>query len=351
MYISIEKAAEILKQNGIVAIPTETVYGLAGNALSETAVAKIFAAKERPFFDPLIVHIADFDELETLAAEIPKNAKLLAEKFWPGPLTLVLPKKEKVPDLTTGGLFTVAVRMPKKQITRDLIKLAGFPLAAPSANMFQHLSPTSAEHVAEQLSGRIDGIVDGGVCEVGIESTVVGFESEMPVIYRPGAVTYEMVAGTLVESGELRVESNSQLLADKKCGDNGSDGEWRMENGKYSQLSTLNSQLAIKLGNASPGMLKKHYSPNTSLCLELPSEVPPNSGLLAFGKLPANANDFVKILNLSQNANPTEAAANLYGMLHELDSCGLDRIFAMLLPEMGLGNAINDRLLRARGIA
>jgi len=309
IHISIEKAAEILKKNGIVAIPTETVYGLAGNALSETAVAKIFAAKERPFFDPLIVHIAEFGELENLAAEIPKNAKLLAEKFWPGPLTLVLPKKEKVPDLTTGGLSTIAVRMPKKQMTRELIKLAGFPLAAPSANMFQHLSPTRAEHVAEQLSGRIDGIVDGGACEIGIESTVVGFENDMPVIYRPGAVTGEMIAGI--------------------------------------------SQLSTNVGKASPspGMLKKHYSPNTSLCLELPSEVPPNSGLLAFGKLPMNANDFAKILNLSENANPTEAAANLYGMLHELDSCGLDRIFAVLLPEMGLGNAINDRLLRGRGIA
>jgi L-threonylcarbamoyladenylate synthase len=316
MYISIDKAAEILKKNGIVAIPTETVYGLAGNALSETAVAKIFAAKERPFFDPLIVHIADFNELENLAAEIPENAKLLAEKFWPGPLTLVLPKKEKVPNLTTGGLSTVAVRMPKKQIARELIKLAGFPLAAPSANMFQHLSPTSAEHVAEQLSGRIDGIVDGGVCEVGIESTVVGFENALPVIYRPGAITKEMVMETLIENGELRMENNSQFI-----------------------------------GNVSPGMLKKHYSPNAPLCLELPSEVPLNSGLLAFGELPANANGFAKILNLSESANPTEAAANLYGMLHKLDSCGLDRIFATLLPEMGLGNAINDRLLRARGIA
>jgi len=328
MYISIDKAAEILKQNGIVAIPTETVYGLAGNALSETAVAKIFAAKERPFFDPLIVHIAEFGELENLAAEIPKNAKLLAEKFWPGPLTLVLPKKEKVPDLTTGGLSTVAVRMPKKQITRDIIKLAGFPLAAPSANMFQHLSPTSAEHVAEQLSGRIDGIVDGGACEIGIESTVVGFENDIPVIYRPGAVTYEMIARTLIENGELR-----------------------MENILNSQFSILNSQLNTEVRNASPGMLKKHYSPNTSLCLELPSDVPPNSGLLAFGNLPANASSFAKILNLSENAEPIEAAANLYGMLHKLDSCGLDRIFAVLLPETGLGNAINDRLLKARGIA
>jgi len=311
LYISIDKAAEILKKNGIVAIPTETVYGLAGNALSETAVAKIFAAKERPFFDPLIVHIAEFGELENLAAEIPENAKLLAEKFWPGPLTLVLPKKERVPNLTTGGLSTVAVRMPKKQITRELIKFVGFPLAAPSANMFQHLSPTSAKHVAEQLSGRIDGIIDGGTCEVGIESTVVGFENALPVIYRPGAVTGEMI------------------------------------------METLNSQLSASAGNSSPspGLLKKHYSPNTPLCLELPDDVPLNSGLLAFGELPANAKGFAKILNLSESANPTEAAANLYGMLHELDSCGLDRIFAMLLPEAGLGNAINDRLLRARGIA
>ncbi len=145
-WLNIEEAVGILKNDGIVAIPTETVYGLAGNALSETAVAKIFAAKERPFFDPLIAHIAEFKDLENLVTEIPANAKLLAEKFWPGPLTLILPKKECVPNLTTGGLSTVAIRMPKKQIARDIIKQVGFPLAAPSANMFQHLSPTTAEH-------------------------------------------------------------------------------------------------------------------------------------------------------------------------------------------------------------
>jgi len=311
MYLSIGKAAEVLKNGGIVAIPTETVYGLAGNAFDEITVAKIFAAKERPFFDPLIVHIAEFEELENLTAEIPKNAKLLAEKFWPGPLTLVLPKKDGVPNLTTGGLSTVAVRMPKKQIARDIIKLAGFPLAAPSANMFQHLSPTSAEHVFEQLGKRIDGIVDGGACEVGIESTVIGFEDETPVIYRPGAVTREMI------------EHPVSFAA-----------------------------TPLKEGNLiSPGMLEKHYSPNTPLCLELPSEVPANSGLLAFGELPTNSEKFAKILNLSENGDLIEAAANLYGMLHKLDSHGLGKIFAMLLPKEGLGSAINDRLLKARGIA
>jgi len=311
VYISINKAAEILKGGGIVAIPTETVYGLAGNAFDETAVAKIFAAKERPFFDPLIVHIAEFGEIEELVAEIPKNAKILAEKFWPGPLTLVLPKKDKVPNLTTGGLSTVAVRMPKKQIARDIIKLAGFPLAAPSANMFQHLSPTSAEHVFEQLGGRIDGIVDGGACEVGIESTVIGFENETPIIYRPGGVAMEMIGHPVSFAATPLKEGN--LI--------------------------------------SPGLLEKHYSPNTPLCLELPNEIPPNSGLLAFGKLPENSSRFAKILNLSENGNPIEAAVNLYGMLHKLDSCKLSKIFATLLPKAGLGNAINDRLLKARGTA
>ncbi len=310
MYLSLDEAAEILKKDGIVAIPTETVYGLAGNAYSETAVAKIFAVKERPFFDPLIVHIAEFSELENLAAEIPKNAKLLAEKFWPGPLTLVLPKKEKVPDLTTGGLSTVAVRMPKKQIARDIIKLAGFPLAAPSANMFQHLSTTKAEHVFEQLGNRIDGIVDGGDCEVGIESTVIGFEKETPVMYRPGAITSEMI---------------KEYLGFKTT--------------PHSPLPTP---------HVSPGLLQKHYSPNTPLYIELPSEVPPNSGLLAFGKLPANSEKFSKILNLSESENPTEAAANLYKMLHSLDS-SVSVIFATLLPKTGLGNAINDRLTKAAG--
>jgi L-threonylcarbamoyladenylate synthase len=314
MYISIDEAAKILRQDGIVAIPTETVYGLASNAFNETAVAKIFAVKERPFFDPLIVHIAEIEEIENLAAEIPKNAKLLAEKFWPGPLTLILPKKEKVPNLTTGGLSTVAIRMPKKQMARDIIKLAGFPLAAPSANKFQHLSPTSAEHVLEQLGGKIDGIVDGGICEIGLESTVVGFENDMPVIYRPGAVMKEM----MMESLGLNLN--------------------KPPNPKPQTL------------NPSPGMLKKHYSPNTPLYLGLPSEVLPNCGLLAFGKLPENATHFAKALNLSANEDVTEAAANLYGMLHELDSCGLDKIYANLLPPIGLGIAINDRLTKAAGV-
>ncbi|MDR1830586.1 MAG: threonylcarbamoyl-AMP synthase [Candidatus Fibromonas sp.] len=314
MYVSLDEAAEILKKSGIVAIPTETVYGLAGNAFCETAIARIFAAKERPFFDPLIVHIAEFEELDNLAAEVPKSARLMAEKFWPGPLTMILPKKENVPNLTTGGLSAVAIRMPKKQMARDIIKLAGFALAAPSANMFQHISPTSPEHVLEQLGSRIDGIVDGGVCEVGVESTVVGFENEMPVIYRPGAVTSEMIAELL----------NS------------------------SQLQILNSQ-PKKTGIVSPGLLQKHYSPNTPLYIELPSEVPSNSGLLAFGELPANSKDFAKILNLSESGNPTEAAANLYGMLHKFDSCRLSGIYVTLLPQAGLGNAINDRLIRAAG--
>jgi len=309
MYISIEKAAKILRTGGIVAIPTETVYGLAGNAFDETAVAKVFAVKERPFFDPLIVHIAEIEEIELLATEIPKNAKLLAERFWPGPLTLVLPKKENVPNLTTGGLPTVAVRMPKNQIARDIIKLSGFPLAAPSANKFQHLSPTSPEHVLEQLSGKIDGIVDGRVCEIGVESTVVGFENDMPVIYRPGAVTKEMIAESL---GKILDPKSNAIL--------------------------------------SPGMLEKHYSPNTLLSLGLPSEVPPNCGLLAFGELPENASLFAKALNLSAKGDSTEAAANLYGMLHELDSCGLSKIYAVLLPPVGIGVAINDRLGKAAGV-
>jgi len=189
--------------------------------------------------------------------------------------------------------------MPQKQISRDIIKLAGFPLAAPSANKFQHLSPTSAEHVLAQLGGKIDGIVDGGACEIGVESTIVGFEDELPVIYRPGAITKEMIG-----------ESFGKTLA------------------------------------PSPGMFKKHYSPNTKLCLGLPDDVPPNCGLLAFGE---NSLEFAKTLNLSAKGDLTEAAANLYSMLHELDSCGLDRIYAMLLPPIGIGVAINDRLVKAAG--
>jgi len=312
MIISISRAVEILKQGGIVAIPTETVYGLAGNAFNETAVAKIFAVKERPFFDPLIAHIAEFNEIETLAENIPKDAKTLADAFWPGPLTLVLNKKNSVPNLTSGGLSTIAVRMPRHEIAREIIKQAGFALAAPSANMFQHLSPTSAKHVLEQLGERIDGIVDGGACEVGLESTVVGFENEVPVIYRPGAVTKEMI----------------ESLGYKVC----------------SVASSVNSKLP------SPGMLEKHYSPNTSLSLGLPVNVPQNSGLLAFGELPANSGSFAKILNLSVNGNLVEAASNFYEMLHQLDTLGLSKIFAVKLPETGLGVAMNDRLAKAAAL-
>ena len=232
-------------------------------------------------------------------------------------MTLVLLKKTSVSNLITGGLSTIAVRMPKKQIARDIIKLAGVPLAAPSANMFQRLSPTNASHVAEQLGSRIDGIVDGGACEVGVESTVVGFENGIPVVYRPGAVTGEMIAECLGMGYEIQgITLNSQL-------------------------STLNSSLP------SPGLLNKHYCPSTPLFLGLPSEVSENCGLLAFGELPRNLRVFAKVLNLSEKACATEAAANLYGMLHELDSCKLSRIFAMLLPPVGLGNAVNDRLRRA----
>lgn len=170
-----EDAARILQNGGIVAIPTETVYGLAGNAYDAKALAKIFEAKKRPHFDPLIVHIAALEELSHVASEIPEMAKKLAEAYWPGPLTLVLPKTERIPELATSGLPTVAVRFPSHPIAQQIIRLAKVPLAAPSANLFQHVSPTSAEHVAEQLGELIDGIVDGGPCGVGVESTIVAF--------------------------------------------------------------------------------------------------------------------------------------------------------------------------------
>ena len=170
-----EAAAEILKNGGVVAIPTETVYGLAGNAYDPKALAKIFEAKKRPHFDPLIVHISAIEELSNVALEVPEVAKKLAKAYWPGPMTLVLPKKDCIPDLATSGLPTVAVRFPNHPIAQKIIRLAGVPLAAPSANLFQHVSPTTAQHVAEQLGNVIDGIVDGGSCGVGVESTIISF--------------------------------------------------------------------------------------------------------------------------------------------------------------------------------
>ena len=191
--ISVEHAASILRAGGLVALPTETVYGLAANALDPVAVAKIFAAKERPFFDPLIVHLAELSWLPKVASEFPPIAQKLAKRFWPGPLTLVLPKTDAVPDLVTSGLPNVAVRIPDHELTRKVLRLADVPVAAPSANPFGRLSPTTAEHVRRQLGDRVDAILDGGPCRVGVESTILKIDGNRATLLRLGGAPIEEI--------------------------------------------------------------------------------------------------------------------------------------------------------------
>lgn len=313
--LSPAEAAFLLKNGGVVAIPTETVYGLAGNALDPKALARIFAAKGRPVFDPLIVHVCDSGQLPAVVSAWPGASRRLAEAFWPGPLTLVLPKTPAIPDLATSGLPTVGVRMPAHPLAQEIIRLAGVPLAAPSANLFQKISPTTAQHVIDQLDGLIDGVVDGGPCGIGVESTIVGFPNDKPVLYRPGAITPDMIAP----------------LA-----------------GMPERLVPTSHPGSGETAQPAPGMMDRHYSPATPLVLDrYPEIIPPRSGLLSFGVPVVDPRRFAAHFSLTEKADSTEAAARLYQGLRELDSLGLDTIFASSLPESGLGIAVNDRLRRA----
>lgn len=306
-----EAAAEILKNGGIVAIPTETVYGLAGNAFDPNALAKIFEAKKRPHFDPLIVHISAFEELRNVASEIPEKAQALADAYWPGPMTLVFPKTERIPDLATSGLPTVAVRFPDHPVAQEIIRLSGVPLAAPSANLFQHVSPTTAEHVAEQLGNVIDGIVDGGPCQVGVESTIIAFPSGEPVILRPGGITPEMVKD---------IAGNVTIHASK------SNPKGPMP---------------------APGMIDKHYRPQVPLFygpLPAGAKIPRETVRIAFGD---QKSVIPPTVNLSKSGDLKEATANLYAMMRQMDTPENKLILVDPIPSVGLGVACNDRLKRA----
>jgi len=306
----IQVAKQLLEQNQVVGIPTETVYGLAANALSPDAVLTIFRVKNRPAFDPLIVHIDSPDKLDRLVQSIPEPAFQLAEAFWPGPLTLLLPRKAIVPDLTTSGLDTVAVRIPDHPLTLDLLRALDFPLAAPSANPFGYISPTSAQHVADQLGDQVPYILDGGTSQVGLESTIVGFEENQPTIFRLGGIALEAIEAVI---GPVAVRSHS----------------------------TSNPK--------APGMLSSHYAPRKPLTL-LAANLPPTpdaaGGALVFTTpfegIPAK-NQYV----LSPTGDLNEAARNLFSYLRALDKLPIRQIYAELLPDEGLGRAINDRLRRA----
>jgi L-threonylcarbamoyladenylate synthase len=309
----ITKAIALLNQEELVAIPTETVYGLAGNIFSEKAIHAIFKTKKRPLFNPLIVHIASVSKLENLASYIPKKAKILAEKFWPGALTLVLPKKDNVPDLITAGKNTVAVRIPNHPVTLELLNQLDFPLAAPSANPFNRISPTKAAHVAKFFKDNLKLVLDGGPCSSGIESTIVGFEGEEPIIYRLGAISIEDIEAVV---GTVKVLNNEENVPQ------------------------------------APGMLKKHYSPNTKLILSdtIEATILKNTekkvGILSFTKSFKTKKHHYEIV-LSPSGNLAEATEKLYNAMHELDHQNLDIIIAERMPNYGLGKSMNDRLERA----
>lgn len=305
----IAEAKEFLQQGETVGIPTETVYGLAANALNTDAVLKIFSVKNRPHFDPLIVHTHSIAEIEKYVTDIPDKAALLMKAFMPGPLTLLLKKKEIIPDLVTSGLDTVAIRVPNHRLTLELLQQLSFPLAAPSANPFGYISPTSAYHVYDQLHGRIPYILDGGPTEVGLESTIVGFENNDIVVYRLGGLAVEDIEKVV---GKVAVNANES--SDPK----------------------------------SPGMLKSHYAPRKNLRI-IESEnlgTNENAGVIAFDKC-IDGVDIKNQILLSIKGDLKEAAKNLFGAMRQLDAANVDVIYAVKFPETGLGKAINDRLKRA----
>jgi len=317
----LEAAAGALRRGRLLGWPTETVYGLAGNALDADAVAAIFAAKGRPTFDPLIVHAPDTASAFALAVDVPAVAADLAERFWPGPLTLVLPRRADLPDLLSAGLSTLAVRVPAHPVAREVLARCGLPLAAPSANRFGRISPTCAEHVLEEMRGqpRVAGVMDAGPCALGVESTVVGFPGGgRVVVYRTGGLPLE----------RLREAVPALEVVDVR----------RAEN---------DPELALR-GEQSPGMLARHYAPQTPLRLLNPGETPAVSdghrGWLFFSDRPAVEGP-VEVL--SERGDLTEAATRLFSCLRRLDGAGVDEIIAWSVPNQGLGRAINDRLSRA----
>ena len=303
---------KLLEAGEVVGIPTETVYGLAGNALNDDAVLQIFRVKNRPQFDPLIVHTNSLEKVKTFVADFPPKAQQLAEAFWPGPLTLLLPKSEAISDLVTSGLGTVEVRIPNHPLTLELLSELDFPLAAPSANPFGYISPTSAQHVDKQLGKKIPYILDGGASQVGIESTIVGFEEEETVVYRLGGASVEAIENVV---GPVR------LVA----------------------YSSSNPK--------APGMLKSHYSPRKPLFINSLAEVlkaydAQKVGYLTFKDTsPLVPAEHQRVL--SPSGSYAEAAKHLFAYMRQLDALEVEVICTELLPEKDLGRAINDRIRRA----
>ncbi len=324
------EAAELLKQGKLVAFPTETVYGLGADGLDEKAVANIYVAKGRPSDNPLILHISHLEELKQLVAHIPNNAKVLMDTYWPGPLTIIFRRAAIVPDIVTGGLETVGIRLPDSVVARELIALAGTPIAAPSANISGRPSPTNAQAVLVDLEGKIDAVVDAGNCHIGVESTVIDCTTPVPTLLRPGGITMEMLMETL---GEVEIDP---ILSG-----------------------------SFELAPRSPGMKYTHYAPDAPMVLiegEYPQVVDlllrEISAALADGKrvgalisaqtaekLPEGIIPFV----YGMRENVEEIAANLYLALRSYDDHPVDVIFAEGIPEEGLGLAVMNRLRKASG--
>ncbi len=316
----IAKAGEIIREGGLVAFPTETVYGLGADALNADAVKSVYAAKGRPSDNPMIVHIADFEELSVLAGELSEETRRLMDAFWPGPITFVLPKKELVPDTTTGGLDTVAVRMPANETARRLIRAAGTPIAAPSANISGRPSPTTAEDVLEDMDGRIDAVIMGEDCQVGIESTVLDCTGETAAILRPGYITKDMIEAV---SG-CAVAIDAHLLDKPQTILNPEDGAAEVDNFKPK----------------SPGMKYKHYAPKARVRIV--------EGDAAKYKAEAEASG-IKTAVLDYKMNSEAAAHAFFADLRRLDREETELILVCALEESGLGFSIMNRMLKSAG--
>ena len=317
------EAAEILRSGGLVAFPTETVYGLGANALDEAAAKKIYAAKGRPSDNPLIAHISSMEELPALVREIPEAGRKLAEKYWPGPLTMIFPKKDVVPYGTTGGLDTVAVRMPSDPVANRLIKLAGIPVAAPSANTSGRPSPTTADHVWQDLNGKIEMIIDGGPVGIGVESTIVDVSGDVPAVLRPGAITMEMLKDVL---GEVTIDP------------------------------AILGPMAEGVRPKAPGMKYKHYAPNAEVTVvegekdavqsKIKELLEQTEGKVT-GVLTMYGAVYDKAVMLSAGSTNKEYAKNLFAALREFDELGVEVVFAEFSEKDGYGLAVKNRLYKA----
>ena len=306
----------MLRQGLLVAFPTETVYGLGADAKNSASVAGIFESKQRPAFDPLIVHVPDVTSAADLVTDFPAFAEKLAAAFWPGPLTMVLPKRSVIPDLVTAGLPGVGIRVPNHDVALELLREAGRPIAAPSANPFGGISPTTAQHVKDGLAGRVDGILDGGPCGVGLESTVISLMTNQPTILRPGGLPIEDIEAVIGPVQRARSDPSRDDAA-----------------------------------QPAPGMLSRHYAPHTRLQVFAASGTPAalegqRCGLLTWGES-AETSGFDVIEVLCDSDDLKICAANFFTALRSLDAASLDVIIARSFPNKGLGVALNDRLRRA----